>query len=209
MIFLRLAAAWNFEPSSAHQPRRKQSGVPAKDHEGPTGSHNRRTVVAAEVGDRLEVRSKAAKQPHRLHVASAFPLQASRRPDFVEIAPDVELEQIARIVRWASRRRRNGTPETEAGHIEPADKGVDHPHRRFHRDIVVHDSRQQHRLTTILANHVSHENGRTPQDAAIIPDLLTQFSHGLSPAGAFQLPLPPEGRRYLLKPRHVPRWLGL
>ena len=81
------------------QSRREQARVPAQHHEGPTRPNNRHAVVTPEVGDRVEVGTEPSQQPHRLDIAAAFSLQASRRAHLVEIAPNVELQQIPRIVR--------------------------------------------------------------------------------------------------------------
>jgi hypothetical protein len=58
------------------------------------------TIALAEVGNRLVIRSKAARQPHHLDVAQSLtgfsgvePLKTAARLNPVEIAVDVELEQ--------------------------------------------------------------------------------------------------------------------
>src|SRR5262249_56492664 len=52
----------------------------------------RRTVVLAEVSDRLVVRDQPAQQPHDLYVTAGFALQPPARLNSVKIAIDVELQ---------------------------------------------------------------------------------------------------------------------
>src|ERR1019366_3292696 len=68
-------------------------------------------VVLAEVGNRLVVGSKPARQPHHLNVAPSFTLQSPARLDPVEIAVDVELQQHRWMIRRPARYLR----------IDPAD----------------------------------------------------------------------------------------
>jgi len=51
----------------------------------------RRTVVFAEVGDRLVVRDEPAQQPHDFYVTAGFALQPPARLKAVKIAVNVEL----------------------------------------------------------------------------------------------------------------------
>jgi hypothetical protein len=66
--------------------------------ESPTGAHDGSAIVTAEIGDGLMVRSETPDQPHDLDIAFAFAFQPSRRSDLVEVAVNVELQKIARIV---------------------------------------------------------------------------------------------------------------
>ena len=112
-----------------HQPRREQPRIPAQKDEGPARPHDRRSVVAAKIGDRLEVGDKPAQQPHRLDIAPALPLQSPRRANLVEIAPHIQLQQIARVVARPARRCRNRPAKAESRHVQPVHKCVDHPDR--------------------------------------------------------------------------------
>ena len=50
-----------------------------------------RTIVAAKVGDHLEVRHQAAGQPHQLDVALGLPFEPSARLVAIEIAIEIDL----------------------------------------------------------------------------------------------------------------------
>ena len=71
----------------------EQVELAAQHDELRAGRADRRHVVAAEVGDRLEVRHQAASQPHQLEVALGLPLEPAARLDAVEIAVKIDLQQ--------------------------------------------------------------------------------------------------------------------
>ena len=56
-------------------------------------------IVLAEVGNRLVIGSKPARQPHHLNVAPGLALKPPARLDPVEIAVNVELQQDRRMIR--------------------------------------------------------------------------------------------------------------
>src|SRR3974390_2262058 len=95
-----------------HDGAREQVELPAEHQEPCAGRADRRPVVAAEVGDGLEVRHQAASQPHQLDIALGLPLKPPARLDAVEIAVNVKLEQIARRIARASRRLRVDSRKT-------------------------------------------------------------------------------------------------
>jgi hypothetical protein len=77
------------------------------------------------------------QQPDHLDIAVGFGLQASARPHPVEVAVDVELQQIrGRIARAASHLRFN-TSKQGRRKIEPIDKGINEAHRVVRADIIV------------------------------------------------------------------------
>src|SRR5580692_4912138 len=59
---------------------------------------DRRPAVAAEVGDRLEVRHQSAGQPHQLDVALGLPFEPPARLDAIEIAVEVDLQKRRRMI---------------------------------------------------------------------------------------------------------------
>jgi hypothetical protein len=94
---------------------------PAQQHELAENAANRRTIVAPKVGNRLKVGLQAAKQPDDLDVAATLALQPSARSDPVEVAVNVELQQVARRVARTPRRFRLDAPETRCREVEPVD----------------------------------------------------------------------------------------
>ena len=113
-------------------------------------------IVGAEIGDGLEVRLQRPQQPDDLDVAMAFGFQAAARPHAVEIAVDVELEQIARRVARPARRLRLDPPEACLDEIEPIDEGVDEADGIVRADVIVHRFGQKQKLVAFEARNVRH-----------------------------------------------------
>jgi hypothetical protein len=59
-------------------------------------------IVAPEVGDGLEVRLEVAQQPDYLDVAMSLGFQPPARPHSVQVAIDIELQQIGWSITWAA-----------------------------------------------------------------------------------------------------------
>src|ERR1700720_2216546 len=74
--------------------RARTDQPPAQDHELPENLFERGAIVAPEIGDGLEVRLQAPQQPDDLDVAMTFGLKTAARSYPVQIAVDVELEEI-------------------------------------------------------------------------------------------------------------------
>jgi hypothetical protein len=87
--------------------------------------------------DRLELRLEAARQPDDLDIALGFPLQPPARSNPVQIAADVELQEIAGRIARPPRRLRFDPREPGARKIDPINEGVDEPHRIVGVHVVV------------------------------------------------------------------------
>ncbi len=90
----------------------EQIEIPAQDHELPKNLLERGAIVAPEIGDGLEVRLQTPQQPDDLYVAMTFGLKTAARPHPVEIAVNIELQQIAGSVAGTPRRLRLDPLET-------------------------------------------------------------------------------------------------
>src|ERR1035441_1808972 len=106
-------------------------------------------VVLAEVGNRLVVGSKPARQPHHLNVAPSFTLQSPARLDPVEIAVDVELQQHRWMIRRPARYLGIDPAKPKFGQIDFLDKDIDHANRIVLADPVCHAFRKQRALPAI------------------------------------------------------------
>src|SRR6266851_3837170 len=67
---------------------------------------DRRAIVLAEVGNRLEVRRQPPDQPHQFDIALRFSFQPPARLKAVEVAVEVDLQQRRGMIARPSRRRR-------------------------------------------------------------------------------------------------------
>ena len=95
------------------------------------------------------------EQPDHLDVAVAFGLKPTARPHPVEIAVDVELQQIGWRIAGAARRLRRDAFEPRRREIEPVDKGVDEPNGIVGDDIIVDRLWQQQKLRTFESGNVN------------------------------------------------------
>src|SRR5580658_10052831 len=86
----------------------------------------------------------------------AFGFQAAARPNPVEIAVDVELQQVARSVPGSARRLRLDPTETRLDEIDPIDEGVDEPDGIIGADIVVDRFGQKKELRAFESGNVRH-----------------------------------------------------
>ena len=99
---------------------------------------------------------KAAQQPDHFDVAMGFALQPAARPHPVQIAVDVELQQIARRIARTARRLRRHPRKPRRREVQPVDEGVDEANRIVRADIIVHRLRQQQELAALESGNVSH-----------------------------------------------------
>ena len=118
-------------------------------------------VVAAEVGNGLEIRLEVPEQPDHLDVAVGLGFQAPARANPVEVPINVELEQIGRIVARAPRHLRLHADEPGRTEVEPVDKGLDEPDRIVRPDIIIHRLGQQQELRAVRSSQMRHGDKHT------------------------------------------------
>ena len=116
-----------------------------------------RAIVGAEICDGLEVGLQRPQQPDDLDVAMTFRFQAAARPNSVEIAVDVEFEQIARRVARPAGPLRLDPHEACLGEIEPIDEGVEEADGIVRANVIVNRFRQKQKLVAFEARNVRHE----------------------------------------------------
>src|SRR5215470_13639175 len=73
--------------------RRQQAKLPAKRDELRANLADRRTVILAEISNRLVIGSQPTREPHDFNVAAGLALKAPARLNPIEVAVDVELQQ--------------------------------------------------------------------------------------------------------------------
>ena len=135
------------------------------------------TVVAAEVGDGLEVWLEVPQQPDGLDIAVRLGFQSPDRPDPVQVAIDVQLEQISRIVARATRCLWLYADEPVRAKVEPVDESLNEPDRIIRPDTIIHRLGQQQELRAVRSRQMRH--ARNIPRAAIRGNPQTGFSHGL------------------------------
>src|ERR1700731_1743574 len=99
---------------------------------------------------------KSAQQPDDLDVAMTFGLKTAARPNPVEIAVDIELQEIAGRVAGTARRLRLDPLETGGLQIKPIDEGIDEADGVVDADVIVNRLGQKQELRTIEPGNVRH-----------------------------------------------------
>jgi hypothetical protein len=113
-------------------------------------------VVAPKVSDRLEVRLQVSQQPDHFDIAVGLGLQPTARPHPVQVAVDVEFQQIRRRIPRAACHLRLNMGKRCRRKIQPIDKGIDEAHLIIGVDIIVYRLRQQQNLRSVVARDVGH-----------------------------------------------------
>src|ERR1700686_904778 len=120
----------------------QQIDAVAKRHKLAADFADRLAIVLAKIGDRLEIRRQAARQPDEFDVALAFPLKTAARLDAIEIAIDVKLQQRRGMVARPACGVRLNSVEAEIAQLKLVDKNIDSPNRVVVADIVVKQLRK-------------------------------------------------------------------
>ena len=134
----------------------EQIQLAAQQHELPEHRAEGIAVVAAEVGDGLEVGLQVPQQPDHLDVAMGLGFEPPTGPDPVKVTVDVELQQITGGIVRAARRLRRDTGEPRRCKVKPVNKGVDEPHRVVGGDVIVDRLRQKQQLAAVISGDVRH-----------------------------------------------------
>ena len=144
------------QPLAADQPL-----AAAEAHERRRHGAQRRALAAAELGDRLVIRGQPVEQPHQLDVALALALQTPRGPHLLQVAVQVQLQQVGRVVGRAARGRRLGLAEPQLHEVERSDEGIDDPADVVLRHQLIERYREQRPLVPTVTAHEAHnENAR-------------------------------------------------
>ena len=85
-----------------------------------------------------------------------FGLKTAARPNPVEIAVDIELQEIAGRVAGTARRLRLDPLETGGLQIKPSDEGIDEADGVVDADVIVNRLGQKQELRTIEPGNVRH-----------------------------------------------------
>src|SRR6266702_3336967 len=115
-------------------------------------------VVLAEVGNRLVIGNKTAREPHHLNVAPGLTLEPAARLNPIKVAVDVELQQYRRMIRRPAGCLRIDPVEPKLGQIELVDKDVDYANGIVLADPVFKAFRKQRALPTIRPSRKSCGN---------------------------------------------------
>jgi hypothetical protein len=144
-----------------HNRTREQIELAAQHHELCAGRADRRPVVAAEVGDRLEVRHQSAGQPHQLDIALALPFKPTARLDAIEIAVEIDLQQRRGMISRPTRHLGHDAGKPEARKVEFVEENFNDADGIVFRNVVVQAIGKQRGLAAIRAfNETFHSDLR-------------------------------------------------
>ena len=134
-------------------------------HKGAVRGLERRPVLLAESGDRAIAGRQSLQQPDQFQIALRLPLQTARRAHLVEIAVQIKLQQIGRVVRRLAHSHTTlGMPKAELSKIERFHIALDRPHRIVRRHVIFNPRRQKARLLPARAGFecaIRHKTNRT------------------------------------------------
>lgn len=119
-------------------------------------------MVATEIRDGLEVGAEPSQQPHQLDIALGLLLEPPAGADPVEVAIEVEPQQIPGA--RPARLRRPGPLEAQGPKIELGHEGVEKADRIVGPDVVVEHLGQQHSLRAIRTSDVGHERSSEQEE---------------------------------------------
>src|SRR5262245_29047153 len=152
-----------------HARCRQQAKLSAKGDKLRAHLAYRRTVILAEIGNRLVIGSQPTGEPHRLNIASSLPLKPPARLNPVEVAVNVELQQYRWMVGRPSGCLRLDPAKPKLRQIEFLDKDVDRSNGIVLADPVFQAFGKQRALPAIRA--------LTEAPHPILPRITSRDSH--------------------------------
>ena len=91
-----------------------------------------------------------------LHVALAFSFQQPRGTNPVQIAVEIEFEQHRRVISWTAGGGAAGFGETQCGHVQRSDEGIEEAHRVVGAEVILQPFGEQQGLGTIQSGAMIH-----------------------------------------------------
>ena len=88
--------------------------LPARAREDDEYLSEQLSVFLSEVRDGAEVRLQPVQQKPQLHISPTFPHEPPRRADFVQIALEIQLQQVAVMIRRPPRPCGHGAPKPQS-----------------------------------------------------------------------------------------------
>ena len=113
--------------------------------------------VLAEVRHRLVSRPQLLSQPPQRHIPVRLLFQTTTRPQGIEIAVQLELQQSSRSIGRPARGSGCGALEAERRQVEVVDKGIEEPNGMLCGTIVVEPLREQDGFVAVRAVDKAHK----------------------------------------------------
>ena len=130
---------------------------PARAREDDEYLPDQLSVFLSEVRDGAEIRLQPVQQKPQFHISSAFPHELSGRADFVQIAVEIQLQQVAGMIRRTPRPRGHGVPEPQTIQLQTLYKYLDEPRRALPRHLILHAPHAHRHLTAVPSHDIPHQ----------------------------------------------------
>jgi len=135
----------------------------AKEGELPADQADGLAVIPSEVCDGLEIGRETFDEPHDFDVAMRFPFQLTAGAYAVEIAIEVELQEITRVIRRSTGILENSMGETHLIQVKGVEECVDKANGAFLRDVIIESFREEGHLIPIETFDMLHGVPRSRQ----------------------------------------------
>src|SRR3954451_20778602 len=119
---------------SSHLEKDTSYGIKKQDWHTAYGTADRANRLRQRA---VKVGLQMPEQPDHLDIAVGLGFQAAARASTVQIAVDVELQQVRRSITRTARRLRNRADKPKRREVQSVDKRLDEPHRVVGRDVIV------------------------------------------------------------------------
>src|SRR6201981_125142 len=171
--------AINGNPFALHQSYRARESDHLYSHSG-----YGLAMHSAEFGNRLVVRYPPSQQPHQLDGPSAFRFQPPRGTNLLEIAVEIQLQQVARIITRSPGLGGLGALKSQTRHVQPVDKRIDHPAHVILGDQLFQADRKQSSLRPAFSLHKAHKKCPRSRKGifALLHNSSIEFRNSLVPA---------------------------
>ena len=131
--------------------------LPARAREDDEYPFEQLPVRHAEVRDGAEVRLQPVQQKPQLHISPALPHEIPGGADLVHVAVEVQLQQVAGMIRRPARPRGHGVPKPHLLQIQAVHEHLDEPRRAVLRNFVLDAPHAHGHLAAVRPNNKAHE----------------------------------------------------
>ena len=131
--------------------------LPARAREDDKYPFEQLPVRHAEVRDGAEIRLQPVQQKPQFHIPPALPHEIPGGADLVHISIEIQLQQIAEMIRRTARPRGHGVPKPHFLQIQAVHEHLDEPRRAVPRHLVLDAPHAHGHLAAVCPNNKAHK----------------------------------------------------
>ena len=145
----------------------------------------------------LKSGGEAAQEPADLEVARGLGCQTTAGSDAMEIAVEIEFEQVGGVIGGPAGGLGLRAGETQGGEVQALDVGVQKPGGRVGGDIVVHTGGEELHFGAVGATQIAHgcARGRLPGGRTGYTEIKKVFTQSVKAASARRVGAGPNALR--------------